>query len=45
MNSTPTRTASMRGAYGEALVEVGRDHPEVMVLDADLKKATKTSNF
>ncbi|MBN1588942.1 MAG: cupin domain-containing protein [Pirellulales bacterium] len=45
MSSIPTPTASMRSAYGEALVEVGRTHPDVMVLDADLSKATKTSMF
>lgn len=35
----------MRTAYGEALVEVGRTNPNVVVLDADLSKATKTSLF
>ena len=34
-----------RDAYGEALVEVGRDHPEVVVLDADLFNSTKTAYF
>jgi transketolase len=39
------KTASMRSAYGEALVELGRLNPDVMVLDADLSKATKTNKF
>ena len=34
-----------RDAYGEALVEVGRGHPEVVVLDADLYKSTRTVSF
>ena len=34
-----------RDAYGEALVEVGRAHPDVAVLDADLYKSTKTVLF
>lgn len=37
--------ASMREAYGKALVEVGRSHPEVVVLDADLAKSTMTQYF
>ncbi|MEW5898069.1 MAG: transketolase family protein [Bacillota bacterium] len=34
-----------REAYGEALVELGRENPDVVVLDADLSKSTKTINF
>ncbi len=34
-----------RESYGNALVELGKDHPEVVVLDADLSGATKTSTF
>ncbi len=34
-----------RDAYGKALVEVGRLYPQVVVLDADLSKSTKTSLF
>ena len=45
MSSTKIQTASMRSAYGEALVEIGHTHPDVVVLDADLSKATKTSLF
>jgi transketolase len=34
-----------RDAYGEALVEIGKVNPEVVVLDADLSKATKSVIF
>ncbi len=34
-----------RDAYGEALVEIGQMNPEVVVLDADLSKATKSVLF
>jgi transketolase len=34
-----------RDSYGNALVEIGREHPELVVLDADLAGATKTGTF
>ena len=34
-----------RESYGNALVELGREHAEVVVLDADLAGATKTGVF
>lgn len=34
-----------RESYGNALAELGREYPEVVVLDADLAGATKTSVF
>ncbi len=34
-----------RDSYGAALVELGKEHPEVVVLDADLAAATKTGAF
>ena len=34
-----------RESYGNALVELGREHDDVVVLDADLAGATKTSTF
>ncbi|MEW6546919.1 MAG: transketolase family protein [Bacillota bacterium] len=34
-----------RAAYGEALVELGRQDPRVVVLDADLSKSTYTALF
>ena len=34
-----------REAYGKTLVELGRENPKIVVLDADLSKSTKTSDF
>ena len=34
-----------REAFGKALVELGRTHPNVVVLDADLSKSTYTAGF
>lgn len=34
-----------RDAYGKALVELGKEHQDVVVLDADLSKSTKTADF
>jgi transketolase len=34
-----------REAFGEALAQLGPTHPEVVVLDADLSKSTKTDLF
>lgn len=34
-----------RDAYGEALVQMGRDNPQVVVLDADLCGSTRTQLF
>lgn len=34
-----------RDAYGEALKELGREHQEIVVLDADLAKSTKSFAF
>ena len=34
-----------RESYGNALVEVGKENPDVVVLDADLANATKTGIF
>ncbi len=34
-----------RDAYGEALIEIGKINPDVVVLDADLSKSTKTAMF
>ena len=34
-----------RDAYGEALVELGAQNKKIVVLDADLSKSTKTSDF
>lgn len=34
-----------RDAFGEVLVELGESHPEIVVLDADLSKSTRSSKF
>ena len=34
-----------RESYGKALVEVGKEHDDLVVLDADLAAATKTGTF
>jgi len=34
-----------RNAYGETLVELGKKYPDIVVLDADLSKSTKTIMF
>ncbi|QUL97954.1 MAG: transketolase family protein [Candidatus Fermentithermobacillus carboniphilus] len=34
-----------RDAYGEILVELGRENPNIVVLDADLSSSTKTEKF
>jgi transketolase len=34
-----------RDAYGEALRELGKEHKEIVVLDADLAKSTKSAVF
>jgi len=34
-----------RDAYGKALVELGQKYDDVVVLDADLSKSTKTADF
>ena len=36
---------ALRDAYSQALVELGRSHPNVVVLDADLALSTKTKRF
>lgn len=34
-----------RDAYGEVLLEIGKENPDVVVLDADLSGSTKTRSF
>ena len=34
-----------RDSYGSALVELGKEHDNLVVLDADLAEATKTAKF
>ncbi len=37
--------AATRDAYGKALVELGKENSQVVVLDADLSKSTRTEAF
>ena len=39
------RKLATREGYGAALVELGKEHPDVVVFDADLSEATKTVLF
>lgn len=39
------KTIATRESYGNALVELGREHEDLIVLDADLAGATKTAIF
>ena len=33
---------AMREAFGKHMAEIGKDHPEMVVLDADVSSSTKT---
>jgi transketolase len=39
------KTASLRDAYGKTLVELGKENPSIVVLDADLSHSTMTHYF
>ena len=40
-----TKKIATRESYGKTLLELGREHEDIMVLDADLAASTKTSVF
>ncbi|NTW04865.1 MAG: transketolase family protein [Peptococcaceae bacterium] len=40
-----SKMVATREAYGKALVELGKSNSQVVVLDADLSKSTKTADF
>ena len=40
-----TAKMATREAYGKALVEIGAENPNLIVMDADLSKSTKTGDF
>lgn len=44
MSEQPLNIAT-RSAYGKKLAELGKTHPEIVVLDADLSGSTKTNIF
>ncbi len=39
------REVSLRETYGETLVELGKENPDIVVLDADLSRSTMTQFF
>jgi len=43
--STEKKQVATRDAYGEALLELGRERADIVVLDADLSGSTKTGKF
>ena len=40
-----TQEAFLREAYGKTLVELGKENPDIVVLDADLSRSTMTQFF
>lgn len=42
---TDTKKIATRESYGQALLELGKEHPDLLVMDADLAGSTKTSTF
>lgn len=40
-----SKSVATRDAYGEVLVELGKENNNIVVLDADLSKSTKTYDF
>lgn len=44
-NPVALKKMATREAYGEVLAELGKKHPEIVALDADLSKSTKTDVF
>ena len=38
-------SVAMREAFGKALAEMGKKHPEMVVLDADVSSSTKSAVF
>ena len=45
INMNSEKKVATRDSYGNTLVELGKEHPELVVLDADLASATKTEIF
>ena len=45
MSLVRTMGMATRDAYGKTLVEIGQTNPDMIVLDADLSKSTKTDFF
>lgn len=45
MSCKRTYGMATRDAYGKALVELGKENPDIVALDADLSKSTKSAFF
>ena len=45
MNWKPGDRVETREAYGQALLELGRRRPDIVVMDADLQRSNKTYDF
>ena len=45
MSMSEKKPVATRDSYGAALVELGKEHENLVVLDADLAAATKTGVF
>ena len=45
VNKKEVKKIATRESYGNALLELGAENPDVVVLDADLAAATKTGVF
>src|ERR671925_483589 len=43
--SSEKKTADMRGAYGDTLVELGRDDPRIVCVGGDTTESLKTKKF
>lgn len=43
--NSPARPLEMRDAFGQALVQLGREYPRMLVLDADLHTSSKAGYF
>src|SRR3990167_7443833 len=44
-NSPAQKPKASRASFGEALTELGAENKNIVVLDADLSKSTKTDGF
>ncbi len=45
MTTTASPMASTREAYGDTLVQLGKEYPNIVVMDGDLAKSTMTIRF
>jgi transketolase len=43
--NNPTRSLEMRDVFGQTLVQLGREYPRMLVLDADLHTSSKAGYF